>query len=96
MTEFKPAVKEGYTFDGWYLDAEFKLPTASIDATQTGEVVLHAKFTLNPPVDPETGKNLELGKNLETRKILKKMRNRRIPEIPRHRRIMTRNSVKII
>ena len=52
VTEFKPAVKEGYTFDGWYLDAEFKLPTASIDATQTGEVVLHAKFTLNPPVDP--------------------------------------------
>ena len=46
---------EGYTFDGWYLDAEFKLPTASIDATQTGEVVLHAKFTLNPPVDPGDG-----------------------------------------
>ena len=40
------ASMEGYTFDGWYLDAEFKLPTASIDATQTGEVVLHAKFTL--------------------------------------------------
>ena len=49
------ASMEGYTFDGWYLDAEFKLPTASIDATQTGEVVLHAKFTLNPPVDPGDG-----------------------------------------
>lgn len=55
VTEFKPAVKEGYTFGGWYLDAEFTLPTASIDATQTGEVVLHAKFTLNPPVDPGDG-----------------------------------------
>ena len=55
VTEFKPAVKEGYTFDGWYLDAEFTLPTASIDATQTGGVALHAKFTLNPPVDPGDG-----------------------------------------
>ena len=55
MTEFKPAVKEGYTFDGWYLDAEFTLPTASIDATQMGGVALYAKFTLNPPVDPGDG-----------------------------------------
>lgn len=55
VTEFKPAVKEGYAFDGWYLDTEFTQPTASIDATQTGEVVLHAKFTLNPPVDPGDG-----------------------------------------
>ena len=55
VTEFKPAVKEGYTFDGWYLDAEFTLPTASIDATQTGGVALHAKFTLNSPTDPGDG-----------------------------------------
>ena len=55
VTEFKPAVKEGYTFDGWYLDAEFTLPTASIDATQMGGVALYAKFTLNPPVDPGDG-----------------------------------------
>lgn len=55
VTEFKPAVKEGYAFDGWYTDAEFTQPIASIDATQTGEVVLHAKFTLNPPVDPGDG-----------------------------------------
>ena len=55
VTEFKPAVKEGYTFDGWYLDAEFTQPIASIDATQTGGVALHAKFTLNPPVDPGDG-----------------------------------------
>lgn len=55
VTEFKPAVKEGYAFDGWYLDAEFTQPIASIDATQTGEVVLHAKFTLNPPADPGDG-----------------------------------------
>lgn len=49
------ASMEGYTFDGWYLDAEFTLPTATIDATQMGGVVLHAKFTLNPPVDPGDG-----------------------------------------
>lgn len=49
------ASMEGYTFDGWYLDAEFTLPTASIDATQMGGVALHAKFTLNPPVDPGDG-----------------------------------------
>jgi len=55
VNEFKPAVKEGYAFDGWYLDAEFTQPIASIDATQTGEVVLYAKFTLNPPVDPGDG-----------------------------------------
>ena len=55
VTEFKPAVKEGYAFDGWYLDAEFTQPIASIDATQTGEVVLHAKFTLNTPADPGDG-----------------------------------------
>ena len=55
VTEFKPAVKEGYAFDGWYLDAEFTQPIASIDATQTGGVALHAKFTLNPPVDPGDG-----------------------------------------
>ena len=59
VTEFKPAVKEGYTFDGWYLDAEFKLPTASIDATQMGGVALYAKFTLNPPVDPGDGEEPE-------------------------------------
>ena len=55
VTEFKPAVKEGYAFDGWYLDAEFTQPIASIDATQIGGVTLHAKFTLNPPVDPGDG-----------------------------------------
>ena len=55
VTEFKPAVKEGYAFDGWYLDTEFTQPIASIDATQTGGVALHAKFTLNPPVDPGDG-----------------------------------------
>ena len=53
------ASMEGYTFDGWYLDAEFKLPTASIDATQMGGVALYAKFTLNPPVDPGDGEEPE-------------------------------------
>lgn len=55
VTEFKPAVKEGYAFDGWYLDAEFTQPIASIDATQMGGVTLYAKFTQNPPVDTGDG-----------------------------------------
>ena len=36
--------KEGYTFEGWYSDAEFTTQITSIDATQIGDVTLHAKF----------------------------------------------------
>lgn len=59
------ASMEGYTFDGWYLDAEFTLPTATIDATQMGGVALYAKFTLNPPVDPGDGEEPGEGEELE-------------------------------
>ena len=38
------AEKKGYTFEGWYADAEFTTQITSIDATQNGDVTLHAKF----------------------------------------------------
>ena len=38
------AEKEGYTFEGWYADAEFTTQITSIDATQIRDVTLHAKF----------------------------------------------------
>ena len=39
------ASKTGYTFGGWYSDAEFTTAVTSIPATQTGAVDLYAKFT---------------------------------------------------
>ncbi len=38
------ATKEGYTFDGWYLDAEFTQRVTEISETWTGDVTLYAKF----------------------------------------------------
>ena len=42
----KDATKEGYTFEGWYSDAEFTQEVSSIKYT-TGEYTLYAKFTPN-------------------------------------------------
>ena len=39
--------KEGYTFEGWYSDAEFTTRVTSIHITQVGPVKLYAKFTAN-------------------------------------------------
>ena len=39
------ASKEGYTFDGWYLDSERTNKVTEISATQTGDITLYAKFT---------------------------------------------------
>ncbi|MGN0155490.1 MAG: InlB B-repeat-containing protein [Lachnospiraceae bacterium] len=47
VTSFANASKEGYTFDGWYSDAEFKVKVTSISTTQTGAMTLYAKFTKN-------------------------------------------------
>ena len=44
VASFADAEKEGYTFEGWYADAEFTTQITSIDATQIGDVTLHAKF----------------------------------------------------
>ena len=44
VASFADAEKEGYTFEGWYADADFTTQITSIDATQIGDVTLHAKF----------------------------------------------------
>ena len=44
VASFADAEKEGYTFEGWYADAEFTTQITSIDATRIGDVTLHAKF----------------------------------------------------
>ena len=44
VASFADAEKEGYTFEGWYSDAEFTTQITSIDATQIRDVTLHAKF----------------------------------------------------
>ncbi|MDE6656449.1 MAG: InlB B-repeat-containing protein, partial [Anaeroplasmataceae bacterium] len=40
------ATKTGYTFDGWYTDAEFKNKITGIAEDATGDLDLYAKFTL--------------------------------------------------
>ena len=44
VASFADAEKEGYTFEGWYSDADFTTRVTSIDATQIRDVTLHAKF----------------------------------------------------
>ncbi len=40
-----PATKTGYSFGGWYSDAQFTTAMTTIPTTQTGAVTLYAKFT---------------------------------------------------
>ncbi len=47
VSSFAEASKEGHTFAGWYLDEAFTSPVTSIGTTETGEVNLYAKFTVN-------------------------------------------------
>ncbi|MGN0151700.1 MAG: InlB B-repeat-containing protein, partial [Wujia sp.] len=51
VTSFADASKEGYTFKGWYSDADFTTKVTSISTTHTGTVTLYAKFTRNVVVD---------------------------------------------
>lgn len=44
VASFANAVKEGYTFDGWYLDAAFTTKVTSIGSDKTGNITLYAKF----------------------------------------------------
>ena len=39
------AEKNGYTFDGWFLDGAFTSKITMILSTQTGDITLYAKFT---------------------------------------------------
>lgn len=45
VASFKPAVKSGYTFDGWYTDAGFTSAIESIDTAAMGSMTLYAKWT---------------------------------------------------
>ena len=45
-----PATKNGYTFEGWYEDAEFKTKIEAIDTTIQKNYVLYAKFVQNEKV----------------------------------------------
>ena len=47
VASFADAEKEGYTFEGWYSDADFTTRVTSIPITQVGLVELYAKFTAN-------------------------------------------------
>lgn len=38
-------IKDGYTFDGWYLDPEFTEPISAIEKGSYGNIVLYAKTT---------------------------------------------------
>lgn len=42
---FEPATKEGFTFDGWFSDAEWTTQVNEIAQGSTGAVTLYAKFT---------------------------------------------------
>lgn len=46
VSSFADATKEGYTFGGWYSDAQFTTAVTAIPVTQTGDVTLYAKFAL--------------------------------------------------
>lgn len=50
---FENAQKDGYTFEGWYKDAAFTQKVTSIEATQTGEITLYAKYMMNEVVKTE-------------------------------------------
>lgn len=42
---FKGATKDGFTFEGWFSDADKTIAVTEIAPGQTGEVTLYAKFT---------------------------------------------------
>ena len=50
----KNPVKEGYTFDGWYEDAEFTKRITGISKGHVGNVTLYAKWTEIPKPTPVT------------------------------------------
>ena len=47
IIKFADAVKAGHTFEGWYSDENFENKVESISGTETGDVILYAKFTPN-------------------------------------------------
>lgn len=59
VDNFADAVKEGYTFEGWYSDAAFTEKVESVSATTDGDITLHAKFTQSITYELNGGTNAE-------------------------------------
>ncbi|MCR5148490.1 MAG: InlB B-repeat-containing protein [Eubacterium sp.] len=51
IDEFFGAEKDGFTFDGWFLDAGFTEEFTGISADTTGDITLYAKYTENKSDD---------------------------------------------
>ncbi len=51
---FADATKKGYTFDGWYSDAAYTKKVTKISATETGNMTLYAKFTIEEKISSAT------------------------------------------
>lgn len=45
--ELSGASRSGFTFEGWYADADFNTPVTAISDTQEGDITLYAKFVQN-------------------------------------------------
>ena len=45
IVELKPPTKDGYNFEGWYNDVEFKNKVTKIPSGETGEKIFYAKWT---------------------------------------------------
>lgn len=57
IDSFAPATKEGYTFEGWYSDANFTTKMESIGTDMTDDVTLYAKFTRSIQYELNDGTN---------------------------------------
>lgn len=55
VESFGDASKTGYTFEGWYADADFSQEVTCISETETENVTLYAKFTQNKIAIAESG-----------------------------------------
>ena len=72
VAAFADATKEGYTFEGWYRDEQFTQKVESVSDTQTGDIVLYAKFSSNSgliekgKVYLESGVQYQLGSGVQS------------------------------
>ena len=57
---FKNASKEGYLFEGWYLDEDYSSEVTSINTNDYADVTLYAKFV---SIDASLGKSVEISKD---------------------------------
>lgn len=58
VEKFEHPIRDGYTFKGWYSDAEFKTEVTSIPKTSAGSITLYAKWERDvEEVGPESPKD---------------------------------------